>query len=428
MKIKNNLFFGLQIFIFIIPLLYFFGPIDWKSNNNLAIYLYFLLCQICLISGYFFVKKYKFSNSRTLKFNNKNIQVCLNVIYICSIIANIILILRAMNSFNLSKILSILFDPSTQYNEYQEISSQVVGGGVVNLFITFCQSLSVMGMIAGVYFYRKLIFTTKMLFIMTVIFEFLNALVNGTNEGIFNVIIFLCVPFYINMQRNKYKFNFKIKKLKQYKKYIILILVGVLFISFFTNNISGRTAENYALPTIKPNTFNKDSLLYNITPDFLQDTLVYSTVYLCEGIYGFSLAFKLPWVCTYGGGFSMFIRSNLESLLNVNLTAISFQGRAENIFGWGANRNWHTMYTWFANDVSFYFVPVIIFVIGFLFIKTYKDSLIKNNVFACILLTLLVMQILFIYSNNKVFALPSTCISFFVSLFLWIITRRYKFK
>ena len=53
-----------------------------------------------------------------------------------------------------------------------------------------------------------------------------------------------------------------------------------------SNNISGRTAENYALPTIRPNTFNEDSLLYNITPDFLQDTLVYSTVYLCEGIYG----------------------------------------------------------------------------------------------------------------------------------------------
>ena len=124
-----------------------------------------------------------------------------------------------------------------------------------------------------------------------------------------------------------------------------------------------------------------------------------------------ALALSLDWIPTWGTGFSSFIRNNLQELFNIDLIKFSYQGRAEK-FGWGANRNWHTGYTWFANDVSFIGVIFLMFIIGWLLARMYKDSVENRNPFACVIFGIMLMQVLFLSCNNKIFADASTFITF----------------
>ena len=103
--------------------------------------------------------------------------------------------------------------------------------------------------------------------------------------------------------------------------------------------------------------------------------------------------------------------------------------KLQKAYGIDSGASWHTMYTWFANDVSFYLVPVWLFVIMFYFGYAWKDFVINRNPIAFLILMLFVLMIMFISANNQVFSQYDSLFAFFMYMIIWIHSReKYNWK
>lgn len=100
--------------------------------------------------------------------------------------------------------------------------------------------------------------------------------------------------------------------------------------------------------------------------------------------------------------------------------ANSYQVRISEVYNWGALRNFHTAYTFWANDVSFIGVILIMFVLGYMFAKCYRASILRQSKSAIIMMPLLVTMIFYLPANNKVFVQPA-------SMLLMVYLAGYQF-
>ena len=415
----------IQCYILFTFLLFLIGPITWQNDNDFLLSVLMLAYLAALTMGYRFGARKKLRQSRHRLLLDVNLIKITKILIWLGIIYSVIYILRYGRTFSVSQIIQDtiynLLNPADKYAETQAgamENANLLGGGFLSLVVTFSGPITIPAAMLPILYFQKLPRSYKILGIFGIILQMVGGVIAGTNEGVFDIVIFVMAAILIKMKKKPL-----IKRRKgNWKAIILLSLLLIGLLSFFTNNIGQRTAANFAFPTIGVNKYNSDAAILNFVPLFLQPTLAYLTVYLCEGYYGMALALKLEWIPTWGTGFSSFIRNNLEELLNVDLIQYSYQGRAE-IFGWGANRNWHTAYTWFANDVSFIGVILIMFIIGWLISRTYRDAVENQNPFACMLFGILLMQILFLSANNKIFASSTTFIPFWLFLFLWKFTK-----
>lgn len=420
----------IQVYILFTLLLFFFGPISWTNTNDGLIAFLVLAYLFAFSLGY---KKGAYSSLKDSKHKmtrEDNVIKWIKVLVVLSIIYSILYIFRYGKSFSISEIINNTFlnlmNPAQKYAETHSGAlegNQLFGGGFLSLIVTFSGPITIPAIMLPIVYFEKLELRYKILSIFGMVLQFAGKTVVGTNAALFDLGIFVIAAFFIRIETKRKPKN-KIRK-GNMKTIILIILLLVGLLAFFTNNIGQRTNTTFAFPTIRPNRYMADSAILKFVPQFLHPTLAFLTVYLCEGYYGMSLALQLEWIPTFGAGFSSFIRNNLEELFNINLIQYSYQGRAE-VFGWGANRNWHTAYTWFANDVSFIGVIFIMYIIGWLVIRTFRDSVENKNPFAIVLFGILIMQILFLSSNNKIFADSVTFITFWLFLIMWKFTKKFN--
>ena len=424
----SNLLTYIQIYIAFTFFLFLFGPINWKSNNKLLMGGVLFAYVLFLTLGYRYGAKCKLYKSAHPLLSEYNIIKITKIIVWISIVYSIFYIFRYGRTFSISSIINNtinnFINPAAQYAKTHHQGSMtdpnLLGGGFMSLIVTFSGPLTIPAVVLPILYFDKLSFAYKIISIFGIVLQVFGAVIAGTNEGLFNIGIYIISVILILRQRKR-----KLKRKK--KSFVSFIFIGILLIgllAFFTNNISQRTGDTFLFPTIGINKYDRTAPILQFIPQFLQPTLAYLTVYLCEGYYGMSLALGMEWIPTFGTGFSSFIRNNIEELLGVNLIQYSYQGRIEKLYGWGANKNWHTAYTWFANDVSFFGVALIMFIIGFLIIRSFRDSVENGNPFACVLFSILMMQIFFLSANNKIFASPTTFITFWLFWFLWWLTKR----
>ena len=208
---------------------------------------------------------------------------------------------------------------------------------------------------------------------------------------------------------------------------IILLAVAIIIITlyYFVSTIKSRggiLSWNSASFNIGGIGLNKDSVFFSILPESLYIPLIAVSNYVAQGYYAFSLCMRLPWIPTFGLGGSLQIIDIITKHF-VDIDSMTYQRRMEQ-FGWNARIRWHTIYTWFANDVSIYGVVLIMFVIGFCFALAYKDSLSGKNPFARIMVYFLVVTCLFIPCNSQILQSTYTLFSFITILICWLTTRR----
>ena len=81
--------------------------------------------------------------------------------------------------------------------------------------------------------------------------------------------------------------------------------------------------------------------------------------------------------------------------------------------------SWHSAYLWFANDFTFFGVPIVLFFLGLLFSLSWKSTLNLNDPFAPVIFIFCLLEIFFLCANNQVFSF--SFYTFHTILFLWII-------
>ena len=118
----------------------------------------------------------------------------------------------------------------------------------------------------------------------------------------------------------------------------------------------------------------------------------------------------------------------IQELLSTVLPSIAdwtYQARITE-FGWDDYMQWHTMYSWFANDVSYLGVIAVMFIFGLVFARCYKDSITTENPFANLMVYYMFLMAIFAPCNNQIFQTRDIFFSFITVFLGWICTRGRK--
>lgn len=414
----------IQIYLLCTIALYFIGPIEWKTRIPFFTFFIVLLYQLMLYLGY------AYGRAQVLKKSVGRIFTAEWYVQHYSIIACIVLvtkfmrIVRVMFLYGFSDVFSLikiaLTSGSSIYtaNKLAESGSQMFGGSVLSFVIALLGPITVSFIPLTVMFFRSLSRKKRIIGIAAIVVFIISSLVFGTNEGYFDSVLFL-VSGLLLRKGSGVKIS---KRQKRWRK--LLLIVGAVAVIFFFNIImTDRNSTYYRFSQLGENTVKLDSWLISIIPDNFKVLLIWLAFYVCQGYYGMSLALISSWTPMFGMGFSSYLRSNIEGMFGVDLASNTLMAQTAQ-FGWKYGLNWHTAYTWFACDIWWFGVLILMFFIGKLFAKAYFDAYYNQNPVAVGLFTLLLMMMVFLPANNKVFADSSTFFAFFFYIFALFFSKK----
>jgi hypothetical protein len=279
--------------------------------------------------------------------------------------------------------------------------------------------------------FKKLKLSYKIIGIITILFNVIYYISIGTNIGIFDIAILFASLYYLKIIKNNYLKNkeLKINNLKKNNKRIgilICIILILIIIIYFSNTIGDRNlgkswmASGYNIGGV---VLNSDSVFFKIIPSGLYTLLVTLSAYLTQGYYGLSLSMNYDWKFTFGLGSFPRLLPYVEQYFP-QIYENTYQARIEDNYNWGSQENWHSLYSWLANDLSFIGVIFFMFGFGYLTAIVYKDSLYSNNPFAKVMFYFLTISIFFIPANNQMGASLEKLFTFATIFIFWLYGRR----
>lgn len=430
-----------EFYLIFIAFLFWAGPIKWEIHNS---YLF-----LCLIALYYVLFAVGFTLS--IKSHDTSIEYChsetivlkfLNRIIILNFIILLFMVVRyiGLSSFSLSGIIEsatqAMIDPGGAYKSNLANDTKYGGSLLTHIYVLLSPILYPI-LPLSLFYFGKLNKLNKILVILTIIFETLRWISIGTNKGIFDLFIMFSVIIFlkinIKLYHNKEKDSAKKKNSSiNSTKFIVIILLLVLCVCYFGNNVSSRLSGTREVDLTNfeqiegGGHYNPKSIISIVFPDRMQGVLYIFDSYLTQGYYATSIALSEPFTPMFGVGNSMFLIANLDSMLDINLLEYSYQKKLEK---YGIDRfvNWHSFYTWVANDISFIGVIFIMFLLGYYFASLYKSILKFNNPIAICLFIMCVQLIFYIPANNQIFAQPISFMAFVFLTIFWIL-RKYRFR
>lgn len=337
--------------------------------------------------------------------------------------------------------------------------ADIMGGTAVSLINYLWAFVKYPIILVSMLYFKKLKLYAKVFAVLYLAATVIFYMSIGTNIDILGVFLFLEVPAILSAFTH---WRNKTLNKKLVIKLVASLLAGVLLIfSYFTwmmvsrgginhyaddsYNVGGITIDigqnNTKPPVTEPEptspvetepeetvaptapaqkpaaSQNKNSWV----PPIIMKFWVSFSSYFSQGYYGMSLAMNLPWEPMYGVGNSMF----LVDLISDHFTDIdqyTYQVRMEPM-GWDSDIQWHSMYTWLANDVSFYGVILVMLLIGILFGAMFKDAITTGNPFAKMSIFYFMLMLIFIPCNNQLGQRADTLLSFILLIMLWILSH-----
>lgn len=272
----------------------------------------------------------------------------------------------------------------------------------------------------------------------------------GTNIQIFHVFLLLELPIILDTFDCWYHKELTAKKVV---KLFACLMVGMLMVAAYFGymmesrsstygyeiseySIGGNVPEKTEPSTPEPST-PEPSTPEPSTPEpseylheersspilkKIKNFWISASSYLTQGYYGMSQALTLDWVPMYGVGNSMFLVDIISNNF-YDIDQFTYQVRLEP-YGWDSDTNWHSMYTWLANDVSFYGVVLVMLVIGLFFGMMFKDALLTKNPFARASIFFYILLLLFIPCNNQIAQSNENICAFLLLIALWLCCGR----
>jgi hypothetical protein len=150
------------------------------------------------------------------------------------------------------------------------------------------------------------------------------------------------------------------------------------------------------------------------------------TVYLVNGYLGMSISLGEEFQTTYGLGHSEFLQRVADGF-GLGIGNRTFQNKIT--VRWDKNVMWNSAYSHFANDVGYYGVIVVMFVLGFFLSMVYSSAVESNNLVGYLLVPLFGIFVLYIPANNQIFSFLETMSSFWLLSFLFILLfKRGRFR
>lgn len=434
-------------YIMIMPILYMYSIFDVTCRSPFLFWLFLVLANTAAYAGFIFGVK-KIGYSQTLVKKEFDVYKLINYLFWAALIISIpkYMLYTGDHSFNIvDRFLQLLNGNVTFLESYNARQSIVATSGIwrlINFFVIFTSPLHWCYIPLSLYCWKSLTPTKKTgsLFIYFLyVFQYLSS---GASVGMVYLFIFIASTWLYKdaIQTENNRFSNRMKQLDRKKKmHLIALIVLIVVIILAFGAIMLDRGSGYEKRTITIGTEvlfpNDNSLIWRLTPKFLKSTLINVYAYLLKAYAALDMALsisgsiKMP--RCYGAGNSWFFADNVKQLFGYDVIAQTYNMRLHELFGYNYYTQWHTVYVWFANDVTFFGVPVILFLIMALWGSAWRDYLNNHNVFAFLLMVIFFEFVVFMPMNNQVFQHSETLFSFWGLIICWLVSHRqfsFNFK
>lgn len=403
--------------------IFYTAPIKWASDNLLLFLIFSLLSQGMIILGYNIgfkkSKKMKSQGMVLFTFSKKRLNFIFYFYSLTFLIKYAYLLKYSL--FDIKGMFGMLLigfgDPHLGYLlSVNDSRSATISWGIFFLISIIGQIFFVIGYLK----WNNLNRLKKVVFVIFVMIEIFYWMGRGTNFGVINLISTLAFAAIFKLK------DIKINSAKVLKFYFLILILGIAGVYVFTYNMNKRAndtildsqAFNIGLSKV-----NESDNVFNIIPKSFHQPYLFVVSYLSQGYYHTSLAFDLPYKPTYMLGNNPAVIS-LAEVLGFDIYKDTYVYRLKDK-GVDALINWHSGYLWFASDVTFYGVPLLMLFLGYLFGFSWGLSL-NDDFLSKIVFIILANMILYLFANNTYLA--SVFYSFMFILPLWYFTRVLRIR
>lgn len=429
--------------------IYVLCPYDWPTKKPVLFWILNLFYIFALFIGYNIGLKYDFRIKwiEWTEEKSDKLTKVLSFLIIVNFIIYLIHVFRcyAFKSFDFTNLFKQMVvgikNPGLGYIEYAARlegleGSDVLGGTVYTLLNLMYDFFKNVVTILCVMYFSKLKVYGKIFTVAYMSLVVLFYISIGTNIQFFHIVLFVLLPVILHAFDLAYE-----KKLtkKRLIKTLAIIMIGVMiFAGYFAfmmesrSDASGYEIDEYTIGGISPSQNEEPSTSLEpstsapkeLSPlmQKINNLWISFSSYLTQGYYGMSQALELEWVPMYGIGNSMFLVDIISGNI-YDVDKFTYQVRLEP-YGWDSNVRWHSIYTWIANDVSFYGIIVVMFLLGIVFAMMFRDAIVEKNPFARASMFFFILLLIFIPCNNQVAQSSENLCAFLVLIILWFLCGR----
>lgn len=419
-KNNNSLLLGIVLFSYLMVtlLLFEFGPWPWPVTNKVVLYLYIITNNLVLLISYVM----GLSSSQSSRENTKFLPWFKTALLLSVILFIPTSLARTGLLFpNLVGAFQNLGEAYFQTREVRLESNSVIEY-IRILVAPFLFSLYPL----TIYYWGELNKRYKVVALSVCLGYLLISINMGINKLIVDyLIIFIALVFIKKFIIFRQQLN-----LIQFLKRLLLIFTFLIFffqfINYFQSTQISRVGDNIGDYNYRANIYSdRDVLLVRFFPEEVKTGIIQLSSYITQGYYGLSLAMKEDFTWTYGVGSSIFIMKNVESLFDINIEERTYPFKTIK-YGWDPLISWSSIYPWLASDLTFLGVFIFIAFVGYLLGLALKDIINNRNFLAIPSLSQLILLIFYIPANNQMMQSGEAFFAFFITLFLWLFSRKYK--
>lgn len=389
------------------------APVKWQTDNVPLLCLFVLLCQLLIFVGFRLGYATGFGRPAPDKLPLFSLDEAFPfLLAFYALTAPITYAYRLeMSPFDLvgmaDRLLAGIRDPHFGYS-----STLTRSGGSVSWTAFFVIAIfNQLFFAAGFLQFKRLRPLHKFLFVVLLIMELFYWVAVATGFGVVTMVTTFALSTMFWQQR------------AQSRRRRLILMAGLFAISiaFFSHNLYRRSNFNevdVSKYSLSGSPMILDHPAFSVVPAALHPTYVMVVTYLAQGYYHTCFAFDLDFKSTGLVGNNVALVS-LARAFGLDVWDDTYMHRLQplGIDEWG---NWHSAYTWFASDVSYYGVPVLMGLFGFLFGLSWAQGL-RGDVLSRVMFIVFGNVLLFLFSNTTYLSSVFYAVMVFVPV--WLFTR-----
>lgn len=323
----------------------------------------------------------------------------------------------------LPDVVSGLQNPGTAYEQSARLRFYSGRLPVIEYLRFFLGPVLVIWLPVGVFFWKKIKRSARLLMVMAGVFELATYIASGTNKAIADyILLFSWIVWGAHLSG-----NLRLSRRAVLGVVITAFLGIVFFVGFFTSTISTRGEGSGAsvrgvFSQVDVRADYDHPAMKRLPPEG-QVGFLGLCLYFSVGYQALAMSLEEPWAPCFGIGNSYFLQRQVQRWVGDNdLWRRSYPARLERR-GWDSEGLWSSIYPWIASDVSFPGTLLVVFLVGLLFGKLWLDVLVGRNPFAVALFAQVVLMLFYFPANNQLMQSGEGLSAFLVSCFAWAWTR-----
>lgn len=327
-------------------LLFYFGPIDWAGAQTPAVALYVGLSWVMFLWGSASSKRK--GTFTPFSWQPRSQKVARVVMGLHAGLAIFYVFVTTGRSALSADAYSL--DLGGVYASYGEFSATLQLGPVTQLMILAKAALFPLALLVFVQYFKR----DRLVVLLFIGPLLISSLFRGTDKEILDGLILVTTAAYLHGMLTVRRFVAG-----------AALITGALSLFFFRR--VGRFGGE--VPACLPDSetcFNYDSFVSEQFGRSAEMLSVFLAHYLTNGYQGLSNAFGLSWQPNWGVGHLPSVKHTLCSLGDQACPTGDYQ-QALTASGWDAESRWTSVYPVLANDLSFWLVPIFMFLVGVAF-------------------------------------------------------------